>query len=65
MTYADKVLAEGTITTALLVKASETVATDNTPYEAAKSTQAVNIYFSLDVDRFNVIFIAGKEISNK
>ncbi len=65
MNYADKVLAEGTITTALLVKASETVAIDNTPYEAAKSTQSVDIYFPLDVDRFNVNFKSGKDISNK
>lgn len=65
MTYADKVLAEGTITTALLVKPTETTVSDNTPYAAAKSTQSVNIYFPLDVDRFNVNFKSGKDISNK
>ncbi|MBW7844156.1 MAG: hypothetical protein H3C45_00630 [Bacteroidia bacterium] len=64
-TFADKVLAEGTITTALLVKSSEVATLDNTPYVASESSQSVNIYFPLDVDRFNINFKSGKEISNK
>lgn len=63
--YADKVLAEGTITTALLVKPSETISFDNTAYTANESSKAVNIYFPLDVDRFNINFKAGKDLSNK
>ena len=65
VTYADKVLAEGTITTALLVKSTETTSFDNTAYTAKESSKSVNIYFPLDVDRFNINFKAGKDLSNK
>lgn len=64
-TFADKVLAEGTITTPLLVKSTELPLFDETPYTAATATKSVNIYFPLDVDKFNVNFKSGKEISNK
>lgn len=63
--FADKVLAEGTITTALLVKAGETPLFDNTPYTSSSATKSVNIYFPLDVDKFNINFKSGKDISNK
>ena len=65
VTFADKVLAEGTITTPLLVKSTEMPLFDETPYTAATATKSVNIYFPLDVDKFNVNFKSGKEISNK
>lgn len=64
-TFADKVLAEGTITTALLVKAGESPLFDNTPYTSSSATKSVSIYFPLDVDKFNINFKAGKNISNK
>ena len=64
-TLADKILAEGTITTPLLVKSSETPVFDGTAYTAAFSTKAVDIYFPLDIDRFNPNFKVGKNISNK
>lgn len=64
-TFADKVLAEGTITTALLVKAGEAPLFDNTPYTSSSATKSVSIYFPLDVDKFNINFKAGKNISNK
>jgi tetratricopeptide (TPR) repeat protein/outer membrane protein OmpA-like peptidoglycan-associated protein len=64
-TFADKVLAEGTITTPLLVKSSETPVFDGTAYTAAFSTKAVDIYYPLDGDRFNANFKVGKNISNK
>ena len=64
-TFADKILAEGTITTPLLVKSSETPVLDGTAYTAAFSTKSVDIYFPLDGDRFNPNFKVGKNISNK
>lgn len=64
-TFADKVLAEGTITTPLLVKSLEMPLFDETPYTSATATKSVNIYFPLDVDRFNINFRSGKEINNK
>lgn len=64
-TFADKVLAEGTITTPLLVKSTEMPLFDETPYTSATATRSVNIYFPLDVDKFNINFKSGKEISNK
>lgn len=65
VTFADKVLAEGTITTPLLVKSTEQALFDETPYTAATATKSVNIYFPLDVDKFNLNFKSGKDISNK
>jgi tetratricopeptide (TPR) repeat protein/outer membrane protein OmpA-like peptidoglycan-associated protein len=64
-TFADKILAEGTITTPLLVKSSETPVLDGTAYTAAFSAKSVDIYFPLDGDRFNPNFKVGKNISNK
>lgn len=64
-TFADKVLAEGTITTPLLVKSTEQPLFDETPYTAATATKSINIYFPLDVDKFNVNFKSGKDLSNK
>lgn len=64
-TFTDKVLAEGTITTSLLVKSSETPVFDGTAYTASFSNVAVDIYFPLDGDRFNPNFKSGKSISNK
>ncbi len=64
-TISDKVLAEGTITTPLLVKSSEAPIMDGTPYAASFSTKSVDIYFPLDIDRFNPNFKLGKNISNK
>jgi tetratricopeptide (TPR) repeat protein len=64
-TFADKVLAEGTITTPLLVKSTEMPLYDETPYTSATATKSVNIYFPLDVDKFNINFRSGKDISNK
>jgi tetratricopeptide (TPR) repeat protein len=64
-TFTDKVLAEGTITTSLLVKSSETPVFDGTAYTASFSNVSVDIYFPLDGDRFNPNFKSGKSISNK
>lgn len=64
-TFADKVLAEGTITTPLLVKSTELPLFDETPYTSATATKSVNIYFPLDIDKFNINFKSGKNISNK
>ena len=64
-TFADKILAEGTITTPLLVKSSETPVLDGTAYTAAFSAKSVDIYFPLDGDKFNPNFKVGKNISNK
>jgi len=61
----DKVLAEGTITTALLVKASESPILNTTPYTASTATKSINVYFPLDVDKFNPKYKLGKDINNK
>lgn len=60
-----KVLAEGTITTALMVKSSEPSAFDGTEYAASTATKQVNIYFPIDVDKFNPKFKMGKMFDNK
>ncbi len=61
----DKVLAEGTITTALLIKGTETPGFDITQYSASESSKSVDVYFPLDVDRFDPKYKVGKKLSNK
>jgi tetratricopeptide (TPR) repeat protein len=60
-----KVLAEGTITTALMVKGSEPAAMDGTPYAASIESKSVSIYFPIDKDKFNPNFKMAKLFDNK
>lgn len=60
-----KALAEGTITTALMVKSSEAAAMDGTPYVASSASKSVNIYFPIDKDKFNPNFKMAKLFDNK
>jgi outer membrane protein OmpA-like peptidoglycan-associated protein len=62
--FSDKVLAEGTITTVLMAKATEQPIFDITDYTATYSNKSVNIYFPLDVDKFNPKYKAGKGLDN-
>jgi tetratricopeptide (TPR) repeat protein len=60
-----KVLAEGTITTALMVKNNDPAAMDGTPYVATVESKSVNIYFPIDKDKFNPNFKMAKLFDNK
>jgi Tfp pilus assembly protein PilF len=62
---AEKVLAEGTIATSLLVKPSEAPAMDETPYVASSASKSVSIYFPIDKDKFNPNFKLPKLFDNK
>ena len=62
--FNDKILAEGTMTTVLLAKSAESPVFDVTDYSAAFSNKSVDIYFPLDVDKFNPKYKAGKTMSN-
>lgn len=62
--FSDKVLAEGTITTVLMAKAVEAPIFDVTDYSATIVNKSVNIYFPLDVDKFNPKYKAGKGLDN-
>ena len=57
--FNDKILAEGTMTTVLLAKSAESPVFDVTDYSAAFSNKSVDIYFPLDVDKFNPKYKAG------
>jgi tetratricopeptide (TPR) repeat protein len=61
----DSIKVMGTVTTASMVKyANETyMAADN--YKPELTNKAVNIYFPIDVERFNPNFKSGKTLDNK
>ena len=61
----DSVMVIGTITTAAMLKYSNEyqLGTDN--YQPEISNKSVNIYFPMDVDKFNPSFKSGKIINNK
>jgi tetratricopeptide (TPR) repeat protein len=61
----DSIKVMGTVTTASMVKyANETyMAADN--YKPELTNKAVNIYFPMDVERFNPNFKSGKTLDNK
>ena len=58
-------LAEGIITTAYLVKASDKPLYNSDEYKAVSNDKSVDIYFPINVDRFNASFKMGKDINNK
>ncbi|MFN5883793.1 MAG: tetratricopeptide repeat protein, partial [Bacteroidota bacterium] len=61
-----KVLAEGIVTTPLLVKTSGMpVNYDETPYTSASASKSVAIYFAQDQAKFNASFKKGKGLDNK
>ena len=60
-----KALAEGTMTTSLLAKASEMIKGDETPYTASTASKSVNVYFLIDKDKFNPNFKIAKLFDNK
>ncbi|MFI5221955.1 MAG: TPR end-of-group domain-containing protein [Bacteroidia bacterium] len=60
-----KALAEGTMVTSLMVKGTETVTGDNTPYTASTATKPVNIYYLIDNSKFNPNFKVAKLFDNK
>lgn len=61
-----KVLAEGVVTTPLLVKTSGMpVNYDETPYTSASASKSVAIYFAQDQAKFNASFKKGKGLDNK
>jgi len=60
-----KVLAEGTRTTALMVKNNDPAIMDGTPYAASVESKSVNIYFPIDKDKFNPNFKMAKLFDNK
>ncbi len=61
-----KVLAEGIVTTPLLVKTSGMpVVYDETPYTSASASKSVAIYFAQDQAKFNASFKKGKSLDNK
>lgn len=62
---APKILAEGVITTSLMVKPSEVVSMDETPYTASSASKSVNVYFLIDKDKFNPNFKIAKLFDNK
>jgi tetratricopeptide (TPR) repeat protein len=61
-----KVLAEGTVTTALLVKGGAgTMVFDADNYAASPESKVVNIYFPKDVAKFNAGFAIKGQFDNK
>jgi Tfp pilus assembly protein PilF/outer membrane protein OmpA-like peptidoglycan-associated protein len=61
-----KSLAEGTITTPLLVSnTGGGMSYDVTPYVAVSSNRIINIYYPKDVDRFNPSFSVRGQFDNK
>lgn len=58
-------LAEGTIVTPLLLNNSDLTIFSSDDYKVELINKSVNIYFPLDVDKFNPNFKAGKNLSNK
>jgi len=61
----DSIKVKGTITTALLVKYSNEYRAGKDNYQPEISNKSVNIYFPMDVDKFNVNFKMGKTLNNK
>ena len=62
---APKALAEGTMATSLMVKATEVIKGDETPYTASTASKSVNVYFLIDKDKFNANFKIAKLFDNK
>jgi tetratricopeptide (TPR) repeat protein len=58
-------LAEGVITTAYLVKASDKPIYNTENYGAVTSNKSENIYFLINSSKFNPNYKSGKDISNK
>ncbi len=58
-------LAEGTITTPLLVNNNDIAIFTSDDYKVETVNKTVNIYFPVDVDKFNPNFKVGKNLSNK
>jgi hypothetical protein len=62
---ADSILVIGTITTASMLKFSNEYQLASDKYQPEISNKSVNIYFPMDVDKFNDKFKVGKTINNK
>ena len=60
-----KALAEGTMATSLMVKPSDVITNDGTPYTASTASKSVNVYFLIDKDKFNPNFKIAKLFDNK
>ncbi len=58
-------LAEGTITTPLLLNNNDLTVFASDDYKVELVNKSINIYFPLDIDKFNPNFKAGKNLSNK
>ncbi len=58
-------LAEGTNTTALMLNNTDVATFTSDDYKVETVNKTVNIYFPVDVDKFNPNFKVGKNLSNK
>lgn len=61
----ESVMVKGTITTPFLVKFSNELYTGTDNYRPEITNKTVNIYFPIDVDKFNPNFKVGKNLNNK
>ncbi|OYU96105.1 MAG: hypothetical protein CFE21_06755 [Bacteroidetes bacterium B1(2017)] len=61
----DSIMVVGTITTAGMLKYSNEFQSGTDSYQPEISNKSVNIYFPMDVDKFNPNFKVGKTLSNK
>lgn len=61
----DSIMVNGTITTAGMLKFSNEYYAGKDNYQPEISNKAVNIYFPMDVDKFNPSFKVGKSLNNK
>lgn len=61
----DSVMVIGTITTAGMLKYANEYQYGSDNYKPEITNKSVNIYFPMDVDKFNVNFKSGKILSNK
>ncbi|MDZ4666440.1 MAG: hypothetical protein SGJ00_01020 [bacterium] len=61
----DSIMVKGTTTTASMVKFSNEYYDGKDNYQPEMSNKVVNIYFPMDVDKFNPSFKFGKGINNK
>ncbi len=61
----DSIMVRGTITTASMVKWTDEVMMYKDDYKPVLTNKTVNIYFPMDVAKFNPNFKTGKSINNK
>ncbi len=62
---ADSIMVQGTITTAAMLHFTGEVLMNKDNYQPILNNKTVNIYFPMDVQKFNPNFKTGKTISNK